>query len=52
VYGYSVKIGPDGKPVIREFGNMRPNIGRRRKAPFNLQDHRDPLVDIVEEGKT
>jgi HSP20 family protein len=30
---------------------MRPNIGRRRKAPFNLQDHRDPLVDIVEEAE-
>jgi len=26
VYGYSVKIGPDGKPVIREFGNMKPGL--------------------------
>jgi HSP20 family protein len=51
VYGYSVKIGPDGKPIIREFGNMKPNIGMRRKSPFNLKDHRDPLVDIVEEAE-
>ena len=24
VYGYSMTIGPDGKPKIREFGNVRP----------------------------
>ena len=23
VYGYSMTIGPDGKPNIREFGNMK-----------------------------
>ena len=23
VYGYSMTIGPDGKPVIREFGNVK-----------------------------
>src|SRR3712207_1220640 len=22
VYGYSVKVGPDGKPVVRKFGNI------------------------------
>ena len=30
VYGYSVKIGPDGKPVIREFGNMKPGLEEER----------------------
>jgi HSP20 family protein len=25
-YGYSLTIGPDGKPVFREFGNTSPNI--------------------------
>ena len=24
VYGYSISIGPDGKPVIQEFGNIKP----------------------------
>jgi len=30
VYGYSMTIGPDGKPVIREFGNVQPT--RRGKT--------------------
>src|SRR6266498_1739077 len=24
VYGYSMTIGPDGKPQVKEFGNMKP----------------------------
>ena len=24
VYGYSMTVGPDGKPKIREFGNVKP----------------------------
>src|SRR3569832_82094 len=24
-YGYQVTIGPDGKPHVREFGNIRPS---------------------------
>jgi len=27
VYGYSITIGPDGKPIVREFGNIRPGRG-------------------------
>ncbi|MCD6445183.1 Hsp20/alpha crystallin family protein [Candidatus Bathyarchaeota archaeon] len=43
VYGYSVKIGPDGKPEIREFGNVKPSaLGPR------IKEEREPLVDIVE----
>lgn len=44
VYGYSVKIGPDGKPEIREFGNVKPT---RHGLP-QVQEEREPLVDIVE----
>jgi len=22
VYGYSMTMGPDGKPIVREFGNV------------------------------
>lgn len=47
VYGYSVKIGPDGKPVIREFGNMKPGVEEER--PLSLQERREPLVDVIED---
>ena len=49
VYGYSVKIGPDGRPIIREFGNIKPGIGGEGQSPLNLQEQREPLVDILEE---
>lgn len=43
VYGYSVKIGPDGKPEVREFGNVKPS----RYGP-QVKEEREPLVDIIE----
>jgi HSP20 family protein len=49
VYGYSVKIGPDGKPVIREFGNMKPGLARGG-LPISLSERREPLVDTIEDG--
>jgi HSP20 family protein len=42
VYGYSVTIGPDGKPVIREFGNVQPG----RFGP-EVKEGREPLVDVI-----
>jgi HSP20 family protein len=48
VYGYSVTIGPDGKPVVRTFGNVKSGEGRPWKA---IQDKREPLVDVVSTGK-
>jgi len=48
VYGYSVKIGPDGKPIIREFGNMKPSL-ESDEAPLGLQERREPLVDVIED---
>jgi HSP20 family protein len=50
VYGYSVKIGPDGKPIIREFGNMKPGLTGEGGAPLNLTEQREPLVDVIEDG--
>lgn len=50
VYGYSVRIGPDGRPIIREFGNMKPGISGEGKPHLDLQDQREPLVDIVDEA--
>ncbi|MDV3292984.1 MAG: Hsp20/alpha crystallin family protein [Nitrososphaerales archaeon] len=48
VYGYSVTVGPDGKPVVREFGNVRRGEGRPWKE---IQDKREPLVDVVTSEK-
>lgn len=48
VYGYSVTIGPDGKPVVREFGNVRRSEGKPWKA---VQDKREPLIDVVRSEK-
>jgi len=51
VYGYSFSQGPDGKPVIREFGNVKPSI---RGGPFGMskpsldvKEDREPLVDTI-----
>jgi HSP20 family protein len=44
VYGYSMKIGPDGKPEIQEFGNLKKGL----KGPPEIKEEREPLVDIVE----
>jgi len=40
VYGFSMRVGPDGKPVIREFGNTT-------RGP-ELAGEREPLTDIIE----
>ncbi|RLF47430.1 MAG: Hsp20/alpha crystallin family protein [Thermoplasmata archaeon] len=41
IYGWSIRIGPDGKPEVREFGNVptRPGI---------TEEVREPLVDVIE----
>jgi HSP20 family protein len=44
VYGYSMRIGPDGKPEIQEFGNIKKGL----KGPPEVKEEREPLVDIVE----
>src|SRR5919198_3035507 len=45
VYGYSVTIGPDGKPKVREFGNVR-SFGGGMTAP-SLTAEREPLADVI-----
>jgi HSP20 family protein len=45
VYGFSMKTGPDGKPVFNEFGNVKP-----RGQP-KVSDAREPLVDVMERDK-
>ena len=44
VYGYSMKIGSDGKPEVQEFGNIKKSL----KGTPQVKEEREPLVDIVE----
>ena len=43
IYGFSYKVGPDGKPNFQEFGNVptRPAIGNQQESSA-----REPLTDI------
>ena len=42
VYGFTMKTGPDGKPVIEEFGNIP------RHGEEHLPGEREPLVDVID----
>jgi len=45
--GFSVKLGPDGKPRIQEFDNRQP-----WQAESEVSDELEPLVDFVVEDET
>jgi len=51
VYGYSMTIGPDGKPKIREFGNIKHSSESEAcglNQPYlDVKEEKEPLVDIV-----
>lgn len=51
VYGYSMKIGPDGKPKIREFGNVKPGLKPEAfgiaRPKLDVREEREPLVDVM-----
>ena len=51
VYGYSMTIGPDGKPKIREFGNVKSFAGRGFFEQPSLSAEREPLVDVSSTDK-
>jgi HSP20 family protein len=53
VYGYSMTIGPDGKPKVREFGNVRvPGIsGKGYAAGPQITAEREPLADVMTSDK-
>jgi HSP20 family protein len=54
VYGYSMTIGPDGKPHVKEFGNVKSlgnggssrNIGQYIGKP-QISAEREPLSDLT-----
>ena len=43
-YGYSVTVGPDGKPVVKEYGNVRPGLSATAET-------REPLADVIVDDK-
>ena len=45
VQGFSIKLGPDGKPKIYDFGNRRP-----RQIEEDGYDDPEPLVDLIADG--
>jgi len=49
VYGFSLKVGPDGKPEIREFGNTRmwPGFGAQKAAERPQITAREPVTDVI-----
>jgi HSP20 family protein len=54
VYGYSMTIGPDGKPRVREFGNVRSPLARFGLGSSNrplISSAREPLADITTTDK-
>jgi HSP20 family protein len=52
VYGYSMTIGPNGKPKIREFGNVRSSplrgggVGSSFSTPL-ISSEMQPLADVI-----
>ena len=58
VYGYSVVVGPDGKPRITEFGNVKQgtHIGSKEstgniRRGRQLTAEREPLADVITTDK-
>jgi len=46
VYGYSVTVGPDGKPKVREFGNFKAET-RLGEPHLDIKEKREPLADVI-----
>jgi HSP20 family protein len=55
VSGFSVKVGPDGKPTFNTFGNkpqVRPNpAGAGKGIPHVVANEREPLTDVIEDAR-
>ena len=43
-YGYTMTVGPDGKPVVKEYGNVKPGL-------LPTSDTREPVVDTIIDEK-
>lgn len=43
-YGYTMTVGPDGKPIVKEYGNVKPGL-------LPNSDVREPIVDTIVDEK-
>ena len=43
-YGCTMTVGPDGKPVVQEYGNAKPD-------QHPISDTREPIVDTIVDEK-
>ncbi len=43
-YGYTMTVGPNGKPVVKEYGNVKPEL-------LPSTDIREPIVDVIVDEK-
>lgn len=47
VYGFTYRLGPDGKPSFQEFGNVLPHTGRLPAGEeYGI---REPITDLTED---
>jgi HSP20 family protein len=49
VYGWSYKMGPDGKPVFEEFGNVPQGRSFGREPRMLEKNVREPITDLNED---
>ena len=47
VYGYSVTVGPDGKPKVKEFGNFKAETHMGQPS-LDVKEKREPLADVID----
>ena len=57
-FGYTVTVGPDGKPVIQEYGNVKPDelptadsCGCANHSQGPIAEKRAPLIDTLVDDK-
>ncbi|MCE9652039.1 MAG: Hsp20/alpha crystallin family protein [Nitrosarchaeum sp.] len=43
-YGYTMTVGPNGKPIVKEYGNVKPGL-------LPSADIREPIVDAIVDEK-
>ena len=58
IYGYTMTVGPDGKPVIQEYGNVKPDMlptadscGCDNHSQSPVVEKREPLIDTLVDDK-